>query len=266
VGAGIVTGNIGPKGMSPTTRIVLFNFWEYLAFVANSLVFLLIGLEVNIPQIIDFLGPIAVAVFAVIVSRILVVYGFTWLVNRRRRKVSLAYQHVLFWGGLRGAISLALALSIPTSFADRELLRVMAFGVVLFTLLVQGTTMQLLLHRLGLVHREEIKLEYERRHARLMAARAARDRLQRLYQDGLISTPSWEQLMTDIDQQIEAARAAQRELLQAQPALQRAMLVTLVNDGVISQQVYEELVTEVDAALEGEPEVEEEETPPHVVA
>ncbi|HEU5090307.1 MAG TPA: cation:proton antiporter, partial [Roseiflexaceae bacterium] len=151
VSAGILCGNVGLRGMSPTTRIVLFNFWEYLTFVANSLVFLLIGLDVNIPQLVAAIGPILVAVLAVVGSRALVVYGLLWLLKRRGPPVALAYRHVLFWGGLRGALSLALVLSLPITFADRELLRVMTFGVVLFTLLIQGTTMNLLLRRLGLV-------------------------------------------------------------------------------------------------------------------
>jgi CPA1 family monovalent cation:H+ antiporter len=267
VGAGIVNGNIGPKGMSPTTRIVLFNFWEYLAFVANSLVFLLIGLDVNIPQIVTYSGPIAIAIVAVVASRALAVYGLTWLTNLRGRSVPLAYRHVLFWGGLRGAIGLALVLSLPTTLAERELLRVMAFGVVLFTMLGQGTTMQVLLRKLGLIkHALEEELEYERRHGRLMAARAARDRLEQLYRGGTISAATWENLAPDLDSQVQEHLDAQRELLRAQPALQeeelddarreslrarRAMLTTLLSDGLISERVYEELVTEVDAALTG---------------
>jgi CPA1 family monovalent cation:H+ antiporter len=250
VAAGIVNGNLGPHGMSPTTRIVLFNFWEYLAFIANSLIFLLIGLDVNIPHLAANLGPIAVAVFAVLISRALVVYVLTWLTNRYQPGVPLAYQHVLFWSGLRGAISLALALSLPAAFADRELVRVMTFGVVLFTLLVQGTTMQLLLRRLGLLERAESELEYERRHARLMAVRAAYSRVQQLHQQGMISTLAWEQLAPELEQQVETALAAQQALLREQPALQaeeredawteglraqRAMLAALLRDGVISE-------------------------------
>jgi CPA1 family monovalent cation:H+ antiporter len=269
VGAGLVSGNIGTAGMSPTTRIVLFNFWEYLAFIANSLVFLLIGLDVNIPQIAATIGPIAIAVLAVIVSRILVVYGLGRLTNLGRYKVAGTYQHVLFWGGLRGAISLALVLSLPSTFADRDLLLLMTFGVVLFTLLVQGTTMHLLLRRLGLIQRAEVELEYERRHGRLLAARAARERLKHLYREGLISVTTWEHLAPELDQQIEVYRDAQRALLREQPELQgeeledarreglraqRAMLATLLSDGVISEHVYEELITEIDVALAGEPE------------
>lgn len=272
VAAGIVCGNIGPKGMSPTTRIVLFNFWEYLAFVANSLVFLLIGLDVNIPQIIDNLQPIAIAVLAVLASRALVIYALTFLSNRGRQKVSFSYQHVLFWGGLRGAISLALVLSLPAAFPDRELLRVLTFGVVLFTLLGQGTTMSPLLRRLGLVKREEWKLEYERRHGRLVAARAARERLHEMHREGMLSSTTWEALSAELDERIKTLLAAQQEILHRQPELQaeeredarleglraqRAMLATLASDGVISETVYEELVTEVDAEMDREAEPKE---------
>ncbi len=277
VAAGIVNGNIGPRGMSPTTRIVLFNFWEYLAFVANSLVFLLIGLEVNIPQIADNIWPITVAVAAVLASRALAIYGLTWLADRFRRGcVPRSHRHVLFWGGLRGAISLALVLSLPPEFADRELLRVMTFGVVLFTLLGQGTTMQLLMRRLGLVKREEFELEQERRRGRLMSARAERTQLERRFREGMISAQTWERLEPELDSRIREQQDAQSELLNEQPALQqeeledarqeglrarRATLTALLSDGVISEEIHDELVTEVDAALGTEPD-ERHDNPP----
>lgn len=265
VAAGIITGNIGPKGMSPTTKIVLFNFWEYLAFIANSLIFLLIGLDVNIEQILTSLKPISIALIAVLVSRALVVYGLTFLTNLRGTKVSFSYQHVLFWGGLRGAISLALVMSIPATFQDRELLRVMTFGVVLFTLLAQGTTMQFLLSRLGLIHRAELEMEYERGHGRLVAARAAQLRVEQMHNEGIISSTTWEQLSPKLEEQTQVFLNAQRDLLYKHPELQseeqedaeqeglraqRAALTNMLSNGIISETVYEELVTEVDAALE----------------
>ncbi len=265
VAAGLINGNIGPRGMSPTTRIVLFNFWEYLAFVTNSLVFLLIGLQVKLSQLVANLGPIAIAVLAVLVSRALVVYGLARLIPRSKRRVSTTYQHVQFWGGLRGAISLALALSLPAALADRDLLRVMTFGVVLFTLLVQGTTMQFLIKKLGLAERAEHQLEFERRHGRLLAVRAERDHLERQHRDGTLSESTWEQLSPEIDQQIRSQLEAQRELLTQHPSLQteelvgakreglraqRAAIATLMHDGVISEHTYEELIAEIDQAGE----------------
>ena len=267
VAAGIVCGSIGLQGMSPTTRIVLFNFWEYLAFIANSLVFLLIGLDINLPDLLAQLGPIGVAVAGVLLSRVLVVYGLTWLSNRWRGRIPLRYQHVQFWGGLRGAISLALALSLPTNFADRDLVLVMTFGVVLFTLLVQGTTMNALLKRLGLVQREEVQLEYERRHGRLMAARAAHERVAALHREGVISASTWARLDAELGGRARAYLEAQQALLREQPALraselddarrealraERTTLTELHGGGVISAQIYGELVGAVDAALADE--------------
>jgi CPA1 family monovalent cation:H+ antiporter len=266
VAAGIITSNIGLKGMSPTTRIVLFNFWEFFAFVANSLVFLLIGLDVNLREIGANIMPISIALGAVLLSRALVVYGLTALTNLRMgNKVPLAYRHVLFWGGLRGAISLALALSLPLALAERDLLRVMTFGVVLFTLLAQGTTMQLLMKRLGLGVAPALELEYERRHGRLIAAQAAFRHIEEMFERNLFSLTIWQQMEPELRKQIEVALAAQNELLEKHPQLQveeredaqmeslnaqRAALSTMLSSGLISDAVYEELVTEVDHALE----------------
>ncbi len=265
VAAGIITGNVGLKGMSPTTRIVLFNFWEVLAFVANSLVFLLIGLDVNLREIGANIFPIGVALFAVLLSRALVVYGLTFLTNlRTANKVPLGFRHVLFWGGLRGAISLALALSLPAALAERNLLLVMTFGVVLFTLLAQGTTMQLLMRRLGIGQPEKLELEYERRHGRLLAAQAALRRVNEMHKSNMLSLTTFEGLEPELQKQVADANKAQTALLEKHPDLQteeredaileglraqRAALTTMLSNGMISEAVYEELVGEVDGQI-----------------
>lgn len=266
VAAGIVTGSVGTRRMSPTTKIVLFNFWEYLAFVANSLVFLLIGLETDLREVLTNLPIIGIAVAAVLASRALVVYGITNLTNLREKNVPLAYQHVLFWGGLRGAIGLALVLSLPENFADREVLRAMTFGVVLFTLLGQGTTMNYLLRKLNLIAQpQEIELEFDRRHARLIAAQAACSRIEEMRRDNLISADIAATMLAEHEQQIEKLRRRQTELLDAHPNLRieesrdieleslrarRAALAAMLAGGVIGETVYEELIHEVDQRLE----------------
>ena len=163
------------------------------------------------------------------------------------------------------AVGLALVLSLPESMADRELLIVMAFGVVLFTLLGQGTTMQFLLRRLKLVKRSLEDLEYERQHGRLMAARAARDRLKKMDYDSTLSAATWERLSPILERRIDTLLRSQKELLDKYPTLQveelddarreglraqRASLAALLRDGLISENVYDELVAEVDAALD----------------
>jgi len=139
-------------GTAPSTKLMILNLWEYLAFLANSVVFLLIGLNTDLTLLWENLGAIVVAVVAVVSSRAILVYGFSWLARlwRKQGYFPPSWRHVLFWGGLRGAISLALALSLPVAMPGRSELQAMAFGVVLFTLLAQGTTIQFLLERLGL--------------------------------------------------------------------------------------------------------------------
>ncbi|MBI9049679.1 MAG: Na+/H+ antiporter [Anaerolineaceae bacterium] len=128
VAAGLVTGNIGPQGMSPTTRIVLYNFWEYITFLVNSMVFLLIGLEVDISALIRNWQAILWAIAAVLIARLIVIYGLSWVTSKLSEPISRRWRHIMFWGGLRGALSLALVLSLPLTFGpEREMLRTMAF-------------------------------------------------------------------------------------------------------------------------------------------
>ena len=267
VAAGIVAGNMSPQGMSPTTKIVLFNFWEYLAFLSNSLVFLLIGLRIDVYSLIRHLPPIGVAVAAVLISRAVVVYGLLWLSGHFRNSahVPLSWQHVLFWGGLRGAIGLALALSLPLALPERNLLEVMAFGVVLFTLVAQGTTIQFLLKHLGLSEKPAQIVARERRLGRLYAVQAGMHYLTEMRQDGLLSqdvsdalrseyeqanerlTEEMAQLFTrHADLEREVLLQTRRELLQAE----RGALGDALRQSLISEEVFQELVTDVDRRLE----------------
>ena len=274
VAAGLVNGNLGTQGMSPTTRIVLFNFWEYLAFLTNSLVFILIGLQVNIPSLISSWQPILWAIGGVIVARLLVVYPLSWIINRFGEPISLRWQHILTWGGLRGALSLALALSLPVTLGpDRSLLLEMAFGVVLFTLLVQATTMHPLVHFLGIVTRNRAQIEYEMRQAELTASRAAEAHMERRYREGLISAHAWEKLKPKIQEQNTELAKAVRAVLKSEPSLEaedldlaqreilrakRSTYFGLRRDGVISEDAFTTLVARIDADLEQKREEEEE--------
>jgi len=267
VAAGLVSGNVGLAGASPTTKIMLFNLWEYLAFLANSLVFLLIGLTVDLSQLTDNLAPIGVGVAAVLVSRGAVVYGLSWLahVGRDPPHIPMRWRHVLFWGGLRGAVSLALALSLPTALPERETLQSMAFGVMLFSLLAQGTTVQFLLRRLGLISLPQHRIAREMRLGRLFAAQAGLRRLERLHREGLLTDEMWaglrddyhrarRQVVEEMNQLFREHAELEREmLLQARrEALQaeRGALADALRRGLISTPVYERLAREVDHRLE----------------
>jgi CPA1 family monovalent cation:H+ antiporter len=262
VAAGLVNGNLGRGGMSPTTRIVVFNFWEYVAFLANSAVFLLIGLRIDLPALFAAGGPILWAIVAALAGRALITVVFSLVGG----PLPARWVPVLFWGGLRGGIALALALSLPAALGeDRQRVTLMTFGVVLFSLLVQGLSMHPLLRRLRIIERGDLQVEYERRHARAVASQASRNHLERLRRAGLISSHTWNTLEPMLEQRTEALARSVQEILRSAPELQkeeistaqrealraqRSALADLRHDGVISEETYEQVAAEVDTALD----------------
>ena len=147
--AGLVVGNLGKTGAISAQGLEhVLAAWEFFAFLANSFVFLLIGIAlVGFP--IDQLGweTAGLAILLVLIGRALAVYLFTNLFAATRLCISLSSQHALFWGGLRGALALALALSVPLTVPERGTIILCAFVVVAFSIFAQGLSLPLLLRR-----------------------------------------------------------------------------------------------------------------------
>jgi CPA1 family monovalent cation:H+ antiporter len=156
VAAGLVHGSYGRRiGMTPRTTRMLDDLWEYSGFVANAFVFLLVGFSASLRSLGATIGPVLTGIVAVLIARVLVVFGVPRVLPRAIR-LSTAEHAVLVWGGLRGALTITLALALPAEIAERQLLLTMAFGVVLFTLLVQGLTLPLVVRRAGLALRSGV--------------------------------------------------------------------------------------------------------------
>jgi CPA1 family monovalent cation:H+ antiporter len=260
VAAGLASGQLGPKGMSPTTRIVVFNFWEYAAFLANSFIFLIIGLQIDLDSLVSNAAAIGWAILAVLVARAVTVYGLSWF----NKGLPLRWKNILFWGGLRGAISLALALSLSADIPNRTQLQAMAFGVVLFTLLVEGLTIRPLVRWSGLIYSNPAHQNYEKLHARAIALRSAKTRLERLKQDGLVSEFTWHTIQPILTGQLKSLSDQTHIALENDPKLhedelsdtyrealrtQRSTLTALFHDNIITEETYEILVAEVDISL-----------------
>ena len=147
--AGLVVGNFRSSGsISAAGRHALGPFWEYAAFVANSLIFLLIGAQ-EAQQHFDGLWlPVTVAIVLVTLGRAVAIYPLCAVFAGSRLKIDLRHQHVLFWGGLRGALALALALSLPEHLPHQNAIVVITFAVVAFSVFAQGLTITPLLRRL----------------------------------------------------------------------------------------------------------------------
>ncbi len=145
--AGVVMGTYGRRtGLSARAQLAIDEVWEFLAFVLSATVFLLIGIAIPFDVLAAAAIPIAVGVVAVLIGRAVVVYGLLGGASAlasavsHRPRIPLGWLHVLNWAGLRGAIATALALSLPADVPDRALVQGTVFGIVLFTLIVQGTT------------------------------------------------------------------------------------------------------------------------------
>lgn len=211
VGAGLVIGGWGHVKISPSVREYLNNFWEQMAFIANALIFIMLGLKVDLAALRDSLDLLPWVILAMLVARAALVYGLMPLVGRLPggKPVGLAYQTVMFWGGLRGAIAVAIVLSLPTMpYSDTFIALVM--GAVLFTLLLQGLTIEPLVKWLRLdqptmVDRIAI-LERD-----LDASRNALKRITQLREGGLFSSSLAHRLTLQ----------SERAMSQAQHALQR---------------------------------------------
>lgn len=154
--AGLIVGNWGfPGPISDDGKRGVLNYWEYIAFLINSVIFLLIGGGVAHLPIVQIVVAGGAAIGLSLIGRAAGVYLLSPLFARSSLRVPGAYQHVLFWGGLRGALALALALALPPQVAERHTILAVAFAVVAFSILVQGLTMRWLLERLGLLAQDE---------------------------------------------------------------------------------------------------------------
>ena len=147
--AGLLTGNIGSLGsFTDKGREGVLSFWEFIAFVVNSLIFMLIGIRGAYQDFSNLLLSILIAIGMMFAGRALAIYPLSLLFARSALKISTNHQHILFWGGLRGALALALALGLPPELPQRDAILTVAFAVVGYSIFVQGLTMVPLLRKL----------------------------------------------------------------------------------------------------------------------
>lgn len=265
VTAGIVLGNYGSHtSMSPSTRLAVNSFWEYAAFVVNSLVFLLIGLQIKFELLAHYIMPIAIAIPIVIVARAVAIYGLSMILPAKYTAIPWSWRHIMVWGGLRGALCMALALSLPHSYSERDLLVFLTFGVVLFTLLVPGLTVENLVKFLKVSKTDEALDGHRRLKAELILNLRAIDYISQLQRSRTISDIVSRQLhdqltarqqdlakkmeeihLTDESLRMLEENSTKRHLL----VLQKDALADLVRTGVITEEAASGLRLDLDRQM-----------------
>ena len=154
VAAGLVCGSAGRRGAhGESTLGSLHTFWEYVAFALNSFVFLLMGMQVWLPKLLQEWKPILIAYAVVTLVRFAVVFAAAAALQGTRERMPWRWTVVAGWSGLRGALAMVLVLALPDTLPSRALIVDLTFGVVLLSIVVQGLTIGPLLRLLGV--REE---------------------------------------------------------------------------------------------------------------
>jgi CPA1 family monovalent cation:H+ antiporter len=141
--AGLYMGNRTMRiAMTQETRVTMTKFWDVVTFMVTSFAFLLLGLKVDASLLVEFAPLIVAAFLAIVAARIISVYPIVTLTSFIGEKIPNSYKRILAAAGLRGVISVALALSLPDGFPFREAIVAMTFGVALLSLIVQGELIQ----------------------------------------------------------------------------------------------------------------------------
>ncbi|MEO7034927.1 MAG: sodium:proton antiporter, partial [Polyangiaceae bacterium] len=178
VSAGLLCGNYGARtGMSPTTKIAVATFWGYLAFALNSIVFLLIGFEVQLRGVLAAWQTVILAWLATTAARAIVVAAVTLALRRSRERLPKWWGVVMSWAGIRGGLSMVLVLALPLTFPHRQFLIDVVFGVVVLSILLQGSTLAPLLRHFKINSEDAARFEYQAARVDQLAAQAALEEL-----------------------------------------------------------------------------------------
>jgi CPA1 family monovalent cation:H+ antiporter len=147
---GLILGNYLPRKIPQRNVDDIETFWEFLAFIVTSVSFILIGLDLHITLFGDYALAIILTIFGVLAARTIVVYSIGGALNIRRKTLPRNWQHLINWAGLRGVISVMLVLGISTlPITHGAEIEAVTFGVVFFSILVQGTSIRFLVKRLS---------------------------------------------------------------------------------------------------------------------
>lgn len=266
--AGLVLGNYGRStGMSASTQIAVNAFWDYMAFVANSLAFLLIGLDVHLSDFFDVSNGVWWGIAAMLLGRVAAVYPLLALMNLFTEPLPMRWGHVLVWGGLRGSLSIALVLSLSIGTPGRSELVTMVFGAVIFSLLIQGLTLGPLLAKLKFSARKTgVFDQSEKVRAQMVCAAAASQRLDSLRKEGRMPTGQYETLRSRFEEAYDAYGSLLLELRASDPMLEEQeqvwLLQTIVeakkirlsalrSDGSITEELFIALQSEFDEEARG---------------
>ena len=266
VTAGLVFGNYGwRRALAPSSQVALGSFWEYAGFGVTTVVFLLVGLNVNSVQWVQYLPVILISFAAVQLGRASLIYPVFWVLGRfGREQVPLNWQHLMQLGNIKGSLTMVLAASLPMQLPGyRDLVTVM-FGVVMLSLLVQGITLAPVIRRLGLATPSSLRQRFEREQLRLITGRAVQQELVTLYESGILSNSNFERLRARTQVSIAGAERELRrlgtefqghwddvlqEIGQRLKHVEKSAVLNAIRQDLVSYEVAQEYLEQLDSQM-----------------
>ncbi|MDT8376330.1 MAG: cation:proton antiporter [Mariprofundaceae bacterium] len=205
--AAICLGVWGRSRMSQEVAETARDIWEFIAYICNALLFLLVGLSVEPGLLVQHGGAITVAILLVLLVRAVTVHSMVPLVVRWFRLPAIGYpeRQIMWWGGLKGSLAIAMALSIPADVPSRDMLLAMTVGVVVFTLLVNASTIRPFMKMLGM-DRLDLHEEAELNSGLRRAEQGAIDVLTGFRKVGVLSKGAYHNITDDIHHLLKASR------------------------------------------------------------
>ena len=265
VAAGLVIGQrslLNP--IYPTIKLTTETFWDYSAFLANSLIFLIIGFSINLNLLYKFWPLVLIAYIAMMVARFIVVF-FTWgAFFKTSYKFPFSWSVVMGWGGIRGALTMVLALSLPDSFKYKEVIVTMVFGVVLLSIFIQGITVPFIIKFFKLNTSNEEIFKFEELKTKTAIIQHIINELNEMKNKMLITEKVYNDLLSEyrntlssLNQEMQnftfsTDEIKNEEVLKFKRELfmkEKQYLIDLYHNGSVSRKVYKKLSDEIDAKL-----------------
>ena len=265
VAAGLVIGQrslLNP--IYPTIKLTTETFWDYGAFLANSLIFLIIGFSINLSLLYKFWPLVLIAYIAMMFARFIVVF-FTWgSFFKTSYKFPFSWSVVMGWGGIRGALTMVLALSLPDSFKYKEVIVTMVFGVVLLSIFIQGITVPFIIKFFKLNASNEEIFQFEELKTKTSILQHIITELNEMKNKMLITQKVYDELLKEYRQNLENLNEKMQnftfstedikneEILKFKRELfmkEKQYLIDLYHNGAVSRKVYKKLSDEMDAKL-----------------
>lgn len=260
---GIFMAGWGRTKLSSITDESLRDLLEFLAYIANALVFLLVGFTINLSALINASYLIFIVIIAMLVSRAMVIYGLIPIISRftKAEKIDFSYQTILWWGGLRGVIALAIVLGL--TMPGHELLETVVIGAVLFTILAQGLSINKIIQWFKL-DKPLVIDRFNQLEAELFAEKLTLNRMSELKTGGLFSEAIARNLQQSCKESAQIIRDELHSLINLEMTIseekkllflqcfaeEKALFYEMYSNGHLGKNSYRVLNQEIDLEMD----------------